>query len=123
MFFIAASHFPPSLQAYKGDKLECSLPVTSYDRLTEARARCWTIVSVNGRDEQLWSPFSPTAHCQCIQESWTDVNVKEENSKETEVKQDKASFTLSPQTMAMVVFIIGILLTIVLAFVLGQYAV
>lgn len=79
------------------------------------------MVSANGRDEQLWSPFSPTVHCQCTKETRTEVKaVKEEKE---EVKQDKASFTLSPQRMAMVVFIIGTLLTLIIAFALGQYAV
>ncbi len=115
----------PPIQAYKGDKQECSLPVASYEKLTEARVRCWTVVSANGRDEQLWSPFSPKVHCQCIQESCTEGKVNEEISRESvEAKKGKtSSAALSPQMMAMTVFIVGALLTLLLAFVLGQYAI
>ncbi len=114
----------PNLQAYKGDQLECTLPVSSYDKAAEARVRCWTVVSVNGRDEQLWSAFSPTAHCQCRLESLTEKKAEKlEELDNTQEVQNKISVKLSPQMIAMMVFVIGTLLTLIVAFILGQYAV
>lgn len=112
--------FIPNSQAYKGNNLECSLPVSSFEKLHEARVRCWTIAAVNGRDEQLWSAYSPIAHCQCIQESWKEeVTEKQSEPLQKEVKNVR----LSPQMIAMVFVLVGAVLTLVLAFVLGQYVV
>ncbi len=81
------------------------------------------MVAVNGRDEQLWSAFSHTAHCQCRLESLTEKKAEKlEEVDNTQEVKSKISVKRSPQKIAMIVFVIGTLLTLIVAFILGQYA-
>ena len=113
-----------SLQVYKGEGLECSFPVSSYDKPHDARVRCWALCTVNGREEQIWSPFSPTVHCQCILETETETSkVVEEPDSPVQEGKPTIGGGLSTQTLVAIVFVLVSLLILLVSFVLGQYVV
>ena len=58
------SHCLTFLQVYRGPAPSHSHPITSRTRF-QARVRACTSCHVNGRQEQLFSGFSPVASCEC----------------------------------------------------------
>jgi len=87
----------------------------------EARVRSCSTCSVNGRKEQLWSPYSNSIVCR-----WEEAVPKAEpkkDDKEVEEKVEtnkvKSSF-FTGRTLGVVVLVLITLLTLALAVVLGQ---
>lgn len=98
--------------------------MTSYDTPHQVRVRCWSLCTVNGREEQLWSSYSPTVHCHCVSEVTKDEG-KEVKLTGSQGKETSSTALVKPamshQVRAMLVFGVVSLLTLLLAFLVGQY--
>ena len=109
-------------QAYKGSNTDCTLPVTAYDKPHQARVRCWTVCAVNGREEQIWSGYSTIVHCQCVQEATKEEEEATDSHDGEEVSSKALKPAVSPRVKAMLLVVAVSLLTLLLAFLMGQYA-
>ena len=87
----------------------------------EARARSSAVCTVNGRKEQLWSAYSNSALCR-----WEEEKVVEEVAAITEPTDGdgkEVSTWLSGWPVAILVFVLVTILTVIGSVVLGNVAV
>ena len=115
-------------QVYKGPKTSCQIPITSFSSPYEARVRCCTTCVVNDLEEQQWSTFSPSVQCTCSKKKTEDIpdrggatTVEGQSSAEGDGKMVQKKEPFSAQTLAIIVFIVLSIITLILAFILGQY--
>lgn len=90
----------------------------------EARVRSWASCTVNGQEEQLWSSYGTSGHCQCKKKEEKVEDSKKcsaEDEEEKEISVGKESW-LSGRSFGIVVFVVLSALTLVFAFIMGQYA-
>ena len=118
-------------QVYKGPGTSCQVPITAFSSLYEARVRCSTTCMVNDLEEQLWSGHSSSVQCVCTKknkEQQAEVDgvprggegqgsVADGKDKTVKIKEP-----LSVQAWGIIVFVVLSVITLILAFVLGQYA-
>lgn len=109
-------------QVYKGSNTECTLPVTSHDKSHQARVRCWSVCTVNGREEQIWSSYSSSVQCQCVQEAIKEEEETTDSHEGKEISSKALKPAVSPRVRAMLLVAAVSLLTLLLAFLMGQYA-
>lgn len=128
-----------SLQCYKGPKCHCDVTpsghlspstvgptTTASATVYEARVRSCATCTVNGREEQLWSSYSPPmSYTWKVEEKSAKVKEEEDVKKsEKNVGTSGAGKTLvSGWTVGVLLFIVVALLTVVVALVLGQMTV
>ena len=121
-----------SIQVYKGPGTSCHVPIAAFSSPYEARVRCSTTCMVNDLEEQLWSGHSSSVQCVCTKRN------KEEPAEADGVprgggegqgsvadgkdKPGKSKEPLSVQAWGVIVFVVLSVITLILAFVLGQYA-
>ena len=112
-------------QAYKGPKTSCTIPINVYTNPYEARVRSWSTCTVNGLEEQLWSSYATSGQCQCREkDKRLEAERQREGSPEDEEEGKLAGKEswFSGRSFGVVVFILLSVLTLVLAFIMGQYA-
>ena len=123
------------LQVYKGPGTSCQVPINAFSSPYEARVRCSTTCTVNDLEEQLWSGHSSTVQCVCVKKSkeqLTEVDGVprggggEGQSLTADGKVNKTGKSskepLSVQAWGIIVFVVLSVITLVLAFALGKYA-
>ena len=84
---------------------------------------------MNDLEEQQWSTFSPGVQCSCSKKKTTEdtpdgggaLTVEGQSSAEGDGKMVQKKEPLSAQTWAIIVFIVLSIITLILAFILGQY--
>ena len=117
---------------YKGPGTSCQVPIAAFSSPYEARVRCSTTCTVNDLEEQLWSGHSSSVQCVCTkknkeQQPEVDGVLRGQKgpSSAAEGKDKiavKSKEPLSVQAWGIIVFVGLSILTLILAFVLGQYA-
>ena len=122
------THTHTHTQVYKGPNTSCQIPITVFSSPYEARVRCCTTCTVNGLEEQLWSGNSSSVQCVCVgktkEKPGTDGIVEGEGRSSTEGGNitAKRKEPLSVQAWGVIVFVVLSVITLILAFLLGQYA-
>ena len=118
-------------QVYKGPGTSCQVPITAFSSPYEARVRCSTTCMVNDLEEQLWSGHSSSVQCVCTKknkEQQPEVDgVQKGGEGQGSVAGGKDKIVkikepLSVQAWGIIVFVVLSVITLILAFVLGQYA-
>lgn len=113
---------------YKGSNTSCQIPITSFSSSYEARVRCSTTCVVNDVEEQLWSNHSSAVQCVCTKRDKERPElggVQDEGGQSSATGSDKAAGAkepLSVQAWGVIIFVLLSVLTLILAFGLGQYA-
>ena len=118
---------------YKGPGTSCQVPIAAFSSPYEARVRCSTTCIVNDLEEQLWSGHSSSVQCVCTKKNKEQQpkvdgvprGYQEGQGSVAEGKDKtavKSKEPLSVQAWGIIVFVALSIITLILAFVLGQYA-
>ena len=113
---------------YKGSNTSCQIPITSFSSPYEARVRCSTTCVVNDVEEQLWSNHSSTVQCVCTkrEKERPELGGVEDEEGQSSAEGGNKAFgakePLSVQAWGVIIFVGLSVVTLILAFVLGQYA-
>lgn len=128
-------HCTMYMQVYKGPGTSCHVPITAFSSPYEARVRCSTTCMVNELEEQLWSGHSSSVQCVCTKKNNTEQLAEVDgvprgggggegqgSMADGKDKTVKSKEPLSVQAWGVIVFVVLSIITLILAFVLGQYA-
>lgn len=110
---------------YKGSNTSCQIPITSFSSPYEGRVRCSSTCVVNDVEEQLWSNHSSAVQCVCTKREKERPKlggVEDEKGQDSSNEVAGTKESLSAKVWGVIIFVVLSVLTLILAFVLGQYA-